>query len=244
MKYKSVLAFDGTDYIGWQSQLNGQSIEEKVAAVFTQIYDQPIKIYGASRTDAGVHAEGFVFHYEVESSLFPFNVLKGFNRLAPLSIRLLSLEYIDDAFSARFSRSKKTYRYQIHQGESSPFNHRYFHYVHRRLNLKRMQTVIDMFKGTHQFSNFTIKEEDTFHFERTLFAIDMNVEQEEVYLTFVGNGFMTHMIRMLVGTILAYEKGKTTLAFIEDRLTSLERKPVPFKVEAKGLILERIEYDQ
>ena len=244
MKLKGILAFDGTDYVGWQTQHNHQSIEEEVTKVFTQLYDQPIKIYGASRTDAGVHAEGYVFHYEVTSSLIPSNVLKGFNRLAPLAIRLLSLVEAADSFSARFSKSKKTYRYQIHQGESSPFDHRYFHYVYRQLDLKKMQTVMELFKGTHQFSNFTIKEEDSFHFERTLFSIHMVVEKEAVLLTFVGNGFMTHMIRMLVGTILAYEKGKTTIAFIEERLTSLQRKPVPFKVEAKGLILESIEYDQ
>jgi tRNA pseudouridine38-40 synthase len=243
MKYKGTLAFDGTDYVGWQTQHNGRSIEEKVVEVFSQIYDRPIKIYGASRTDAGVHAEGYVFHYEAESILIPSNVLSGFNRLAPLAIRLLTLEDVNDNFSARFSTSKKTYRYQIHQGNSSPFDHRYYHYVYRKLNIERMQEVLDAFVGHHDFRNFTIKEEDTFDFQRTIYSLELKVEDEAIFITFVGNGFMTHMIRMLVGTILAYEKGKTTIEFIEEKLASKERKPIPFKVEAKGLILERIDYE-
>lgn len=243
MKYKGICAFDGTDYVGWQTQQNGRSIEEKTVEIFSQIYNQPIKIYGASRTDAGVHAEGYVFHYEVESMLIPNNVVSGFNRLAPLSIRLLSLEEVDDMFSARFSTSKKTYRYQLHQGESSPFAHRYYHYVYRKLNIERMLQVLDVFKGQHDFRNFTIKEEDTFDFQRTIYSLELKVIDEAIHITFVGNGFMTHMIRMLVGTVLAFEKGKTTMEFIEDKLTSKERKPVPFKVEPKGLILERINYE-
>jgi tRNA pseudouridine38-40 synthase len=243
MKYKGTCAFDGTDYVGWQTQQNGRSIEEKIVEIFSQIYNQPIKIYGASRTDAGVHAEGYVFHYEVESMLIPNNVVSGFNRLAPLSIRLLALEAVDDMFSARFSISKKTYRYQLYQGESSPFEHRYYHYIYRKLSIERMQQVLDVFKGQHDFRNFTIKEEDTFDFQRTIYSLELKVIDEAIHITFVGNGFMTHMIRMLVGTVLAFEKGKITMEFIEDKLTSKERKPVPFKVEPKGLILERINYE-
>jgi tRNA pseudouridine38-40 synthase len=242
-RYKGILLFDGTEFVGWQTQHQSNSIEEHVHTILKQLVQEDIKIYGASRTDAGVHAEGFVFHVDIEKDIDIDKVRHSFNRLCLPTISLRSIEKVSDEFSARFSPSKKTYRYQLHQGDRSPFNYRFYHYVYRKLAIKKLEEVASLFLGTHKFHNFTIKTDDPFDFFRTIYWLDIEEVGEGVLIRFTGNGFMTHMVRMLVGTMLAYEKDKIQLSDIEHLLITDQRTPVPFKAEANGLCLERIDYE-
>lgn len=242
-RYKGILSFDGTEFVGWQTQHQHNSIEEHVLVVLKQLIQEDVKLYGASRTDAGVHAEGYVFHVDVEKNIEIDKLKHSFNRLCLPTVSLRSFEPIAMDFSARFSPSRKTYRYQIHQGDLSPFTYRFYHHVFRKLDLTKLKEASAQFIGTHHFHNFTIKTDDPFDFFRTIYHLDITVNDEQIFIRFVGNGFMTHMVRMLVGTILAYEKGKLSLDDIRNLLTTNQRQPVPFKAEAKGLCLERIDYE-
>ena len=243
MRFKGILAFDGTGFQGWQTQQLGQSIQEHVESVFSQILNQSIKVHGASRTDAGVHAEGFVFHFDAETSLTATRIRRGFNRLVHTQLVLRSLQRVSSSFESRFSYSKKTYRYQIYIGERNPFLSRYAHYYFAPLDISLFRHTLKLFVGEHCFQNFTVKPEDDIAFVRTLYSITVKVEENLLLVTLVGSGFMTHMIRMIVGTALAVQEGKLTRLQLTNLLDpNTPRQPVSFKAPPHGLYLQRIQY--
>ncbi len=245
MRFKGILAFDGTGFQGWQTQQQGQSIQEQVERIFSQILNQPIKVHGASRTDAGVHAEGFVFHFDAETQLTATRIRRGFNRLIHTQLVLRSLQRVSPTFESRFSYSKKTYRYQIYTGERNPFLSRYAHYYFASIDLPLLRKTLKHFAGEHCFHNFTVKPEDDVAFVRTLYSITVKVEDNLVLITLVGSGFMTHMVRMIVGTALAVQEGKLTRLQLTNLLDpNVPRQPVSFKAPPHGLYLQRIQYEK
>lgn len=245
MRFKGILAFDGTGFHGWQTQQQGQSVQEEVQRVFSILLNQPIHVHGASRTDAGVHAEGFVFHFDATTSLKPSVVQKGFNRLVHPQLVLRQFQRVNVSFESRFSYSKKTYRYQLYLGERNPFLSRYAHYYYLPIHIALLKKTLSLFKGSHCFHNFTVKPEDDQGFFRTIYALQVHVEEDLVSLTLTGSGFMTHMVRMIVGSCLAVQEGKLTLANIQDALQPHSvRQPVSFKAPPHGLYLQRIQYEK
>ena len=245
MRFKGILAFDGTGFQGWQTQQQGQSIQEEVQRVFSVILNQPITVYGASRTDAGVHAEAFVFHLDATTSLQASSILKGFNRLVHPQLVLRQFTRVKPTFESRFSYSKKTYRYQVYGGERNPFLSRYAHYYYLPLNLPLLKKTMKLFVGHHCFHNFTVKPDDDQSFFRTMYRVKVTMEDTLVSITLTGSGFMTHMVRMIVGTCLAVQEGKWTLGDVEKALQSMStRQPVSFKAPPHGLYLQRIQYEK
>jgi tRNA pseudouridine38-40 synthase len=245
MRFKGILAFDGTGFQGWQTQQQGQSIQEEVENVLSKMLNQPIKVHGASRTDAGVHAEAFVFHLDATTSLQTSLILKGFNRLVHPQLVLRQFTRVSPTFESRFSYSKKTYRYQLYTGERNPFLSRYAHYYYLPLDLALLKKTILLFKGHHCFHNFTVKPDDDQSFFRTMYRVKVTAEDALVMLTLTGSGFMTHMVRMIVGTCLAVQEGKWTLHDVEQALKSTSiRQPVSFKAPSHGLYLQRVQYEK
>lgn len=243
MRYLGRLAFDGTGFVGWQRQKNGPSIQEEVERVFSQILNEPIVVHGSSRTDAGVHAEGFMFHLDTTSTLKKEEILRGFNRLVHPQLVLRSIKKVNASFEAQYTPSMKTYRYQLYTGMRNPFLSRYAHYYYLPLNLTLLRKVSRLFVGTYRFHNFTIKENDQLNFIRTIRSIRMTVEDHILTITFVGKGFMTHMVRMIVGTMLAVQEGKLTMDEVQMKLSGTSsRQPVSFKAPAHGLYLEKVMY--
>jgi tRNA pseudouridine38-40 synthase len=243
MRYKIILSFDGSQFHGWQTQHQEQSIQEAVEKVLSSLCNQTIKVHGASRTDAGVHAEHFVAHFDATTSLTLKAIKTGFNRLISDDIFMRSIHKVDGQFSARFNRSIKTYRYQLTNGDRSPFTHRYWQYVYFSIDLVLFETSLKKFIGTHDFKNFTIKKEDQDNFIRTITSIEVKKKQHQYIVTFQGYGFMTHMVRMIMGTCLACVQGKLTLLEIDTLLKAQTHHPVSYKVPAKGLILEGVTYE-
>ena len=242
-RYVGTLAFDGTDFVGWQTQKNGQSIQEEVERVFSQILNEPIVVHGASRTDAGVHAEGFTFHMDTQSTLTKETIVKGFNRLIHPQIVLRSLKKVSKSFEAQFTPSIKTYRYQLYTGLRNPFLSRYAHYYYLPMNVTLLRKVSRLFVGTNRFHNFTVKDIDQLNFIRTIRSIRIAMNDQIMTITFVGKGFMTHMVRMIVGTFLAVQEGKLTILDVRAKLNGTStRQPVSFKAPPHGLYLEKVTY--
>jgi len=237
------LAFLGTHYQGWQTQKQGHSIQEQVEKTLQQILQQPIKVYGASRTDAGVHARGFVFHVDVHLTIPVAKLRHSFNRMIEDDIVLKKLTIVLSTFEARYQHAKKTYVYSVLTAERDPFLKETTMYVPFQLDPKLLKPAMRLFIGKHDFRAFTTKKEDGANFIRTIFRISLKKVGPLFTFTFVGDGFMTYMIRMIMGTLLAYQQGKLSLTTIKAYLNLTMPGPVSYKAPPHGLCLEKVTYE-
>ena len=242
MRYLATIAYDGTNYAGWQIQPNGVSIQEEVEKVLSRILNTPTKIYGSGRTDAGVHARGQTFHFDAKEINDIGKFMYSLNSLLPDDMNVISLEIKPDDFNARYDVKEKTYVYFINVGNYDPFNKDYMYQLLRPLNINKMKEAISLFVGKHNFMNFTSKDEDKSNFVRTIYKSDISVEKDIVKLTFEGNGFMRYMVRMLVGTLIEVGLDRLDISEIKNYLHANERKIVSFKAPACGLYLEQVKY--
>lgn len=238
------LMFKGTTFQGWQTQQQGRSIQEHVEKTLTQILNQPIQVYGASRTDAGVHARGFIFHMDAITTMPTAKILTGFNRMIDPNIYLVSLKKVPATFQARYQHSKKTYTYQILMGERDPFLQDTAMRVPQAISIKKIREAMLCFLGEHDFRNFTTKKEDGADFVRTIFAFKLTQAGRLLKFTIVGNGFMTYMVRIIIGTLIALGQDKISLETIQESLDNKRKGPVSFKAEPQGLCLEKVRYEK
>lgn len=246
MRILANVCYDGTNYQGWQKQSNAPSIQEEIEKVLSQILNCKITIYGSGRTDAGVHAFGQTFHFDIDKEDLGLNRLKySVNRLLPEDIKINSFQVVNDDFHARYSAKYKVYRYVIRFGERNPFLRNYEYNLANAFNFELFLDAIKIFEGTHNFKNFNSKPEDEKNFVRTIEAIDVlyNEKEGNITIEFVGDGFMRYMIRDMVGTAIAVAIGKEDIDFIIANLKDdSERNIVSYKAPASGLFLKEVRY--
>lgn len=243
-RFLGTLSFHGHPFQGWQTQKEGRSIQEQVEKTLSMMLNQAIHVHGASRTDAGVHARGFVFHFDAVTQLTTKKMLLGFNRMVDPHILLKQLKKVPTRFEARYQHSKKTYTYQILQGERDPFLKDVVMHVPFKLSITKLKEVGKLFVGEHNFQNFTTKKEDGAFFIRTIYQCKTSVSGRLIKLTFVGDGFMTYMVRMMVGTMIAYAQSKISLDTIRQSLAKPSKGNLSFKAEPQGLTLEKVAYEK
>ena len=242
MRILALISYLGTAYKGWQKQVNEPSIQEEVEKVLSQILNQPITIYGSGRTDAGVHAYGQTFHFDIDKEVDLSRLLYSSNMLLKKDIVILSLKEVDKDFHARFSSIGKTYQYQIYFGKRNPFLEGRALYYPYDFDLELFKKALSLFKGEHCYQDFTSKEEDEDGFMRKIDDIKVFNEGELLKINISGNGFMRYMIRDIIGTSLAVASKKEPLEFITNHLDKKERNIVSYKAEASGLYLLEVKY--
>jgi len=241
------IAYDGTDYHGWQFQPNAPSVQEKLQQVMTDLYGrQPITVHGSSRTDSGVHALGFAAHTTLpESPYIPFeNLFKALNRRLPDSIKIRRLQVINDDFHARFDALGKAYTYVLNLGEKTPFLARYSWHLPQCTRLDAMRESLDILTGTHDFTSFAAEAERYDDPVRTIYRIDTQQFGQLLCITFVGNGFLYKMIRSIMGAITAVGMGKLSPEDIARILVSRQRTAHVETCPPQGLFLMKVFYDQ
>ncbi len=243
-RFVGILMFKGTKFQGWQTQKQGQSVQEHVEKTFAQMLNQPIQVYGASRTDAGVHARGFVFHMDAITKMKTVKLVYGFNRLIDADIYLVSLKKVPMSFEARYQHSKKTYTYKILLGERDPFLQETVMHLPHSLAISKIRQAMKYFLGEHDFRHFTTKKEDGADFIRKIYQFSLKQHGRLLIFTIVGNGFMTYMVRMIIGSLIALGEGKITLETIQDYLDNKVKGPVTYKAEPQGLCLEKVRYEK
>jgi len=241
-RFVCTLAFKGTKFQGWQTQKEGHSIQEHVEKNLSKILNQSIQVHGASRTDAGVHARGFICHFDATTAMPIKRIQHGFNRLIDTDILLKQLKKVPQTFQARYQHSKKTYTYQVLTGERNPFLQDLVMYVPVPFNKKRIKDAMTMFLGQHDFRSFTTKKEDGANFIRTIFLFRLTQHGSMFTFTIQGDGFMTYMVRMIIGTLLAYGMDKISLETIRQYLNKPSLGKVSYKAEPQGLCLEKVTY--
>lgn len=253
-KFKLLLEYDGTAYQGWQVQENRLTIQGVIEDRIFKITGEQSRVIGASRTDAGVHALGQVAAFRTESRFDPETIKKALNALLPQDIRVLDASEVDDSFNPRDSAVKKSYFYIIaNQRESSAFLYRYAWLVQQQLNLKSMIDAAQILIGEHDFSSFRGTGSSTKNPVREVFSLSIerfekldfmtaSLDGKFIKLRIEANGFLRHMVRNIVGTLVEIGRGRFTADRIKEILESRDRKLAGPTAPARGLSLERIVY--
>lgn len=244
MKYLAFLAYDGTNYNGWQIQTNDRSIQEEIEKVLSKILNAPTKIFGSGRTDAGVHAINQTFDFTSKEIKDLDKFRYSLNCLLPNDIHINKIIRVSDDFSARFSAIGKTYLYRLNMGELDVFTRFYVAQVHQKLDINKIKEASKLFIGKHCYQNFTSKEEDKDNFVRIITSFEVTEDNNILSFKISGNGFMRYMIRMIVGTLIQVGLNKLEIKEVENILNNKDRKPVPFKADANGLSLLDVYYDE
>lgn len=241
MKYKITIAYDGTKFCGWQIQPNGRSIQSEIENALHIITKKPIKITGAGRTDAGVHARGQIAHFICDS--MPQFLLKQLNALTSDEISILSLDPVEETFHARFSAKEKTYIYSISTDPIQlPFEMPYsFHYTYP-ICFDSMKTATKDLLGTHDFSAFANQFNREKNPVKTLYKIDFETTKTGFALIFCGDGFLYKMVRNLTGLLLEIGRQKLPPSAAYKILVSRDRKTGSFAAPPHGLCLHSIRY--
>src|SRR6266487_833172 len=224
-RLKLIVAYDGTEFAGWQSQSHGNTIQDHLERAFGRITGTPARVHGAGRTDAGVHALAQCAHVDLSGKpLPPARWVGALNALLPPAIRVLRCGYISNNFHARLSAKGKIYRYRIWSGPVlPPFEYSRAWHVPHPLDLKVMKAAAKHFVGTHDFAGFAAnrgkRENSTI---RTIYSVRVRRNGPCVMLDFDGDGFLYKMVRLIVGSLVKCALGKLRIADLTDRLASAQ----------------------
>lgn len=240
---KVTMAFRGTNYHGFQRQPNALTVQEVVENALSQLLNEPVSIYGCSRTDTGVHAHEFCFSLRTENTIPHRNFIRGANGYLPEDISILAVEDMPLDFHARFSCLGKQYMYRIHNSESkNPFTTDLELHYRRPMDIERMREAAAHFVGTHDFAALCAgctKEKDTI---RTIYDITIKKQNETVIILVKGNGFLYNMVRILVGTLLSVNEGRIAVSELDALLQSRNRILAGVTAQAHGLSLHHVYY--
>ncbi len=243
MNYKIVLAYDGSDYSGWQTQLNQPTIQSVLNEVLERFEGAPVTIYAAGRTDAGVHAEGQVVSFRLTREWGGENLLRALNGNLPQDIRALEASPIADDFHAQLDAKSKTYRYQLYTAEvMSPFLARYTWHYPYSLDVDRMVEDSRDLLGAHDFRAFTVVSCEVRTRVRTV--TDVRIEQQGHLFNFffTGDGFLRYQVRTMVGALIEANRGRLKAGSMAELIASRDRALIGAPAPAKGLTLMKVEY--
>jgi tRNA pseudouridine38-40 synthase len=255
--FRLTIAYDGTDFVGWQRQPAGVSIQGLLEDAIAPLEDRRVVVTGAGRTDAGVHAEGQVAGIRLERDIDPATLVRAINARLPPTVRVLDAAIVPDAFHPRFDALAKTYRYRLFTGPvMSPFAVRYAWHVPGALHVDAMHEAAQMLLGEHDFSAFQSVGTDHESAVRVLYRSDLTREAcparevrpereasaERLTYTVRGNGFLRHMVRALVGTLVEVGRRRHPADWVREVLESRDRGLAGPTAPPEGLCLVGVEY--
>ncbi|MGH9312456.1 MAG: tRNA pseudouridine(38-40) synthase TruA [Vicinamibacterales bacterium] len=240
---KLTIQYDGTDYVGWQRQPNGVSIQELLERAIEPIEGRPVAIVGAGRTDAGVHALGQVASVQLEAVIDLATLARALNATLPGDVRVALVEEAAPDFNARFSATGKVYDYRIWNGPFlPPFERRYAWHVPQPLDVDRMREAARPLAGTHDFSAFRAAGSDVATSERTIRDLRIDAGGPRVTLTVAADGFLRYMVRTIAGTLVDAGLGRRPVESVGMAIASRDRAQAGPTAPAQGLVLVRVEY--
>ena len=244
MRVLGVCSYKGTNYYGWQKQVGFVSVQSTIEEVLSKVYDSPITITGSGRTDAGVHALRQYFHFDTEKEKDLKQLAYALNKMLPEDIKIIEFSVVDDDFHARYSAKQKIYEYHILLTNKDTFNYDLAYVCPFKLDINLFKKALDLFKGTHNYQDFTSKEEDEGDFVRTIYDVEVTEAGQLLIVKFTGNGFMRYQIRNMVGSAINVATGKEQIEFIINHLKedNKTRDIVSYKAPACGLYLVDVVY--
>ena len=245
MRVKMVVAYDGTNYCGWQIQPNGVTIEQKLNEALTDLLQEPIKVTGASRTDAGVHSLGNVCIMDTNTRMPAEKISYALNTRLPEDIVVQDSCQVPESFHPRFSKSRKTYEYRIlNQKFRNPTRRLDTHFYYYDLDVEAMQRAAAYLVGEHDFKSFASTGGQAETSIRTIYSLDVEKRDSIITIRVKGNGFLYNMVRIIAGTLIKVGAGEILPEEIPAILEAKDRSAAGPTAPAKGLTMIGLEYEE
>ena len=243
-RVKLVVAYDGTNYHGWQVQDNGITIEEVLNRTISELVQEDIKVIGASRTDAGVHACGNVAVFDTESRIPGDKFSFALNQRLPEDIRIQKSCEVDADFHPRYADTVKTYEYNIlNRRFELPSKRLYAAFCYYPMDIERMNQAAAYLVGEHDFKSFCPAGAQVQTTVRTIYAVNVTKEDDMVHIRITGNGFLYNMVRIIAGTLMQVGTGLMEPEQVKGILEARDRSKAGPTAVAKGLTLVEIRYE-
>lgn len=239
-----VVAYDGTNYCGWQVQPNAVTVEGVINQKLSELLKEEIKVIGASRTDSGVHALGNVAVFDTEARIPGEKVSYALNQRLPDDIRIQKSMEVPLDFHPRYCKCWKEYEYRIFNGEfANPMERLYSYFVYKKLDVEAMRKAATYLVGEHDFKSFCSTATQTETTVRTVFGIDVDKQDKVITIKVRGNGFLYNMVRIIVGTLVQVGLGFYEPGRVKEMLEAEDRTVAGPTAPACGLRLNEIFYD-
>lgn len=243
MRFKCTLMYDGTNYSGFQTQLNKTTVQETIEKVISSITNEPIKITASGRTDAKVHAKGQVFHFDTTKEYTVFRLKYAINGKLPKDIQISEMEIVDELFHSRFCVKSKQYDYVILNEVPNVFLRNYSTFIKNKLDVEAMKQAASVFIGEHDFTSFCANSKEEMDDQvRNVYDITITQEDHLITLHFFGEGFMRYMVRMMSAALIEVGMHRMTKADIQKILDLKSKTAFNKNAEPQGLFLTHIDY--
>ena len=245
MRYAASVEYEGTNFFGWQRQSAVISVQEEIENAISQITQTDIKIHGAGRTDAGVHALGQVFHFDTDVARPIKSLTKGVNSFLPNSIRVKWVKIVSDDFHARFSATARQYQYLLNNAPiNSSIWSNHCGWTFYELDFTLLKNASKKFEGRHDFTAFRSSECQAKSPIRSIKNISVKKFNNFYLFTITGDGFLHHQIRNMIATMINVAKNEMSINFIDTLFQNKDRSLTPATFSPNGLYLTNIKYDK
>ncbi|MFS0962661.1 tRNA pseudouridine(38-40) synthase TruA [Enterococcus durans] len=246
-RYKAIIAYDGTNFNGFQKQPNGRTVQEEIEQTLTKMANgKEITVFGSGRTDAGVHAMGQVIHFDYPEERPLERMRFALDKQSPEDIAVKKVAIVSEDFHARYLVKEKTYQFRVDIGKPrSPFRRHYASYFPYPIDVEKIQRALPDLLGTHDFTSFCASGSSIEDKVRTIYEAKMEVNEtgDELLFTFRGNGFLYKMIRILVGTLLKIGNGRLAEDSIPEIIAKKDRNAAGPTAHPEGLYLYEVKYE-
>lgn len=242
-RVRLTVAYDGTNYHGWQIQKNGITIESELNRCLTDLLKEPIEVIGASRTDSGVHALGNIAVFDTVNRMPAEKISYALNQRLPEDIRIQKSEEVDGDWHPRHCDSRKTYEYRIYRGQfPMPTKRLYSLFSYHKYDVNKMQEAAAYLEGEHDFKSFCQTGAQVESTVRTLYSVEVTEQGEDLVIRVCGNGFLYNMVRIIAGTLMEIGQGKRKPKDICSILEAKDRSAAGPTAPAHGLMLIKYEF--
>jgi len=244
MNVKLIIEYDGTDFCGWQQQPGQRSVQGEIEKALAALTGQAVRLHGAGRTDAGVHALAQVANCHLETKIPPARFAAALNPILPRDVKVLLAEAVPESWHARFSARGKVYSYRLLLSDvPRPLSRHRSYRLPQSLPVDAMEKALPLFVGRHDFRAFAAKGSSALTTERTITRAELIRQGEQCDLVFSGDGFLYHMVRIIVGDLVGVAMGKLAAPDIARALATGYRSRPPVTAPAQGLYLVQVIYE-
>ena len=241
-RYKITIQYEGTKFFGWQMQSAERTVKGEIEGAIAPLNNNDrVKIIGAGRTDTGVHALGQVAHFDLDTNLDISNLLNALNARLSEDVRILNIEKVNDDFHARFSAKKRYYQYQCYTGTNLLYRNQAW--LIDEIKIKTLDSLAKLIIDEHDFLSFSKLNKELEHTRCIIYESGWKMTKEMLIFNVCGNRFLHHMVRYLVGTMIAVVQNRIPFENFKELLINPQTNVKIFKAPAQGLFLKGIDYE-